>query len=170
MDFPPLDFGRIRTYPLRERPNKVHADELARREQSTRRVLPSDQGLHAGGGSRGEVDDRLVVDLELPAVQRPLQVGLHLELEQGSHVHRGLEELEPSLPSGLRRIHRSVRVADQLVGGRFPATAERDPDARLDMERKLIDPERPLEGRNDSFEHLVDVSPRIGFGGLASAA
>ena len=30
MDFPPLDFSRIRTYPLRERPNKVHLDALAR--------------------------------------------------------------------------------------------------------------------------------------------
>lgn len=30
MDFPPLDFSRIRTYPLRERESKVHLDELAR--------------------------------------------------------------------------------------------------------------------------------------------
>ncbi len=30
MDFPPLDFSRIRTYPLKERPNKVHLDEIAR--------------------------------------------------------------------------------------------------------------------------------------------
>lgn len=30
MDFPPLDFGRIRTYPLRERDNKVHQSALAR--------------------------------------------------------------------------------------------------------------------------------------------
>ena len=30
MEFPPLDFDRIRTYPIRERPNKVHRDELAR--------------------------------------------------------------------------------------------------------------------------------------------
>ena len=30
MDFPPLDFGRIRTYPLRERDNKVQADSLAK--------------------------------------------------------------------------------------------------------------------------------------------
>ena len=30
MDFPPLDFRRIRTYPLRERDNKVHLEELAR--------------------------------------------------------------------------------------------------------------------------------------------
>jgi hypothetical protein len=30
MDFPPLDFSRIRTYPIRERPNKVHRDEIAR--------------------------------------------------------------------------------------------------------------------------------------------
>jgi hypothetical protein len=30
MEFPPLDFDRIRTYPIRERPNKVHLDEMAR--------------------------------------------------------------------------------------------------------------------------------------------
>jgi hypothetical protein len=30
MDFPPLDFGSIRTYPLRERDNKVQLDQLAR--------------------------------------------------------------------------------------------------------------------------------------------
>jgi len=30
MEFPPLDFDRIRTYPIRERPSKVHLDELAR--------------------------------------------------------------------------------------------------------------------------------------------
>jgi hypothetical protein len=30
MDFPPLDFSCIRTYPLRERDNKVHRDQLAR--------------------------------------------------------------------------------------------------------------------------------------------
>jgi hypothetical protein len=30
MDFPPLDFSRIRTYPLRERENKVHLDQLGR--------------------------------------------------------------------------------------------------------------------------------------------
>ena len=30
MEFPPLDFDRIRTYPLRERDNKVHLNELAR--------------------------------------------------------------------------------------------------------------------------------------------
>lgn len=30
MEFPPLDFRRIRTYPIRERPNKVRLDEFAR--------------------------------------------------------------------------------------------------------------------------------------------
>ncbi len=30
MEFPPLDFRRIRTYPIRERPNKVHLGEFAR--------------------------------------------------------------------------------------------------------------------------------------------
>ncbi|HUI07793.1 MAG TPA: hypothetical protein VL486_12390 [Verrucomicrobiae bacterium] len=30
MEFPPLDFSRVHTYPIRERPNKVHLNELAR--------------------------------------------------------------------------------------------------------------------------------------------
>ncbi|MCX7827182.1 MAG: hypothetical protein N2689_16755, partial [Verrucomicrobiae bacterium] len=30
VDFPPLDWSRIKTYPLRERPNKVRADDFAR--------------------------------------------------------------------------------------------------------------------------------------------
>src|SRR2546426_9073565 len=30
MEFPPLDFSRIRTYPIKERPNKVHLDDIAR--------------------------------------------------------------------------------------------------------------------------------------------
>lgn len=30
MEFSPLDFGRLRTYPLRERDSKVHLDQLAR--------------------------------------------------------------------------------------------------------------------------------------------
>jgi hypothetical protein len=29
MEFPPLDFSRLRLYPIRERPNKVHLDEFA---------------------------------------------------------------------------------------------------------------------------------------------
>ena len=73
MEFPPLDFSRIRTYPIRERPNKVHLDELAR--------------VWKGGGSFTQFldslphilvgnDFRAIVDATATAVrnQRPVVV------------------------------------------------------------------------------------------------
>ncbi|MGC3989707.1 MAG: hypothetical protein QM796_08530 [Chthoniobacteraceae bacterium] len=30
MDFPPLDFSKIKTFPLSERPSKVHVEDFAR--------------------------------------------------------------------------------------------------------------------------------------------
>jgi hypothetical protein len=73
MEFPPLDFDRIRTYPIRERPNKVHLDELAR--------------VWKGGGSFAQFldslphilvgnDFRAIVDATVTAVrnQRPVVV------------------------------------------------------------------------------------------------
>ena len=79
MDFPPLDFARLRTYPLRERDNKVQADKLAKVWQT--------------GGSFAQFFDTLprilagndfhaVVDATVAAVrsQRPviLMMGAHV--------------------------------------------------------------------------------------------
>ena len=73
MDFPPLDFRRIRTYPLRERDNKVHLNELARVWQkggSFAAFLDSLPKILVGN------DFRAVVDATVAAVrnQRPVIV------------------------------------------------------------------------------------------------
>jgi hypothetical protein len=73
MEFSPLDFDRIRTYPIRERPSKVHSDELAH--------------VWKAGGSFGQFldslphilvgnDFRAIVDATVAAVrnQRPVVV------------------------------------------------------------------------------------------------
>jgi hypothetical protein len=79
MDFPPLDFGRLRTYPIKERPNKVHRDELARvwqRGGSFAQFLESLPNILVGNDFRG------IVDATVAAVQnhRPVVVmmGAHL--------------------------------------------------------------------------------------------
>ncbi len=73
MEFPPLDFGRIRTYPIRERPNKVHLDEMARVWKtggSLAQFIDSLPRILAGN------DFRAVVDATVAAVrnQKPVVV------------------------------------------------------------------------------------------------
>ena len=73
MEFPPLDFDRIRTYPIRERPNKVHLNELARAWKaggSLAQFIDSLPRILAGN------DFRAVVDATVAAVrqQRPVVV------------------------------------------------------------------------------------------------
>jgi hypothetical protein len=73
MEFPPLDFDRIRTYPIRERPNKVHLDELARVWKaggSLTQFLDSLPHILVGN------DFRAIVDATVTAVrnQRPVVV------------------------------------------------------------------------------------------------
>ena len=73
MDFPPLDFRSIRTYPLRERENKVHSDQLARiwkKGGSFTEFLDSLPRILVGN------DFRAVVDATVAAVrnQRPVLV------------------------------------------------------------------------------------------------
>jgi hypothetical protein len=73
MEFPPLDFDRIRTYPIRERPNKVHLDELARVWKaggSLAQFLDSLPHILVGN------DFRAIVDATVTAVrnQRPVVV------------------------------------------------------------------------------------------------
>jgi len=73
MDFPPLDFGRIRTYPIKERPNKVHLDEVARVWQaggSFAKFIDSLPRILVGN------DFRAVVEATVAAIrnQRPVVV------------------------------------------------------------------------------------------------
>ena len=73
MDFPPLDFGRIRTYPIKERPNKVHREEIARvwsQGGSFAQFLDSLPKILVGN------DFRAIVDATVAAVrhQRPVVV------------------------------------------------------------------------------------------------
>jgi hypothetical protein len=73
MEFPPLDFGQLRTYPLRERDSKVHQAELARPWQkggSLAGFLDSLPQILAGN------DFRAVVAATVAAVrqQRPVVV------------------------------------------------------------------------------------------------
>jgi hypothetical protein len=79
-----------------------------------RMMIPAEQRLEAGHPLVQQVDDRLVVHLQLAAIER----GQHV-LAQGQVVHRLLgrapvEHLDPAPTAVLRGVHRGVGVAQQI--------------------------------------------------------
>ena len=70
-----------------------------------------------------EVDDRLVVEDELVALDRLPQVGLELEPLDDRGAHLRLEELVAAEPGGLRAVHRDVGVAEQVLAAARRRTA-----------------------------------------------
>ena len=74
------------------------------------------KGLHAHDLFAGEVDDRLVVHLEVPVLDRPAKVGLEIETVEQALVHRILEDHEGGFSGVLAPVHGHLRVAENLLG------------------------------------------------------
>ena len=73
------------------------------------------------------------MQLELLALERPLQVGAQLEAGDHPLVHRRLEHPVAALAVALGDVHRGVGVADQLVGvGGRSGLGHRDAEAGAD--------------------------------------
>ncbi len=125
-------------------------DEVQRRHQAVPGPLPAHQRL--GGDDRAglEVDDRLVVDHQLVALERlpePVQ-----DVEPGDRpvLHGGIEERAAVLPALLHAVHGEVRAPQQLLGvERF--LRQRDPDARAQRDLAAGQVERRGEQRADAL-------------------
>ena len=150
MDFPPLDFRRIRTYPLRERDNKVHLAELARVWQK--------------GGSFGQFIDslpkilvgndfRVIVDATVAAVRnrRPVIVMM------GAH----------PIKCGLNPI-----LIDLMRRGVVNAVAFNGAGAIHDFELALIGEtsEDVQRGLDDGSFGMIDETGRLMNAALADGA
>ena len=128
-------------------------------------MLPADQGLDPVDLAGVQVDDRLVVEDELAAGERVLQIRLDLEELHGAFVHRRLEDGVPVLPGGLGRVHRRVRVADEVVRSDVRLGRQRDAGARPDEDlaatdlehrsERLLEPRRQLD-RGDLGDRILE--------------
>ena len=102
-------------------------------EQPARRVAPAHERLDAARGLAREADDRLVVQLELAALDGGGQLGAQLEPGQRLGVQRGVEARPAALAAGLGLVHGRVGVAQQLAGRRAGRRG-RDADAGAHLE------------------------------------
>ena len=111
-------------------------DEAVGRQASAHRVLPADEGLDAEDAPGLEVDDRLVLEEQLVALQRQAELAAELQALDELLAHRRLEARDPAPAASLAEYIASRRSED-VVGGAWgpgpqPMLAERRAGARRD--------------------------------------
>jgi hypothetical protein len=137
-------------------------DELGRRDQPAVRPRPAHQGLGAGDATGVQVDDRLVVDHQLPALDRTLQGGVHVVAVAHRAQHGALEHLVDALAAALGDVHGDVGVAQQLGLVDGLALVEGDADAGADGDLPADQGERRAQGGQDPLgEHPRRLEIRV---------
>src|SRR4029450_3673241 len=112
-----------------------------RNQEAAYGVTPAQQRLAANHLARPVVHLRLVVQLELTALQRLAQVALELEALHRRGVHEWLVGADVVPPRVLRVIHRDVGVLEQRVRVVPIARIHADADARAHEHLVTVDAE-----------------------------
>ena len=105
-------------------------------EQALARVLPAHQRLDGDRAPRLDVDDRLVDEPQLVALERAAQAVLDLQPVAQPAAHRAVEDLERAAAAGLDALERGVGALDEV--GAAASILDGDPDRGGE-----VDPGRP---------------------------
>ena len=148
-------------------------------------VRPARERLDAAQPAVAHVHHRLVVQLDLVAVDRAPEVGGEREALDGAGQHRRLERAVAGLAASLRRAHGEVGRAHELVGVGQVAARDGDADAGAQLEAAPAEVDRAREREQDPLgdarravrlgevldQHgeLVAAEPRDGVGGAQHA-
>jgi hypothetical protein len=116
-------------------------------------MLPPDERLYLADAAGGQVDHRLIVEHELPPRHRVPEVELEIHALLRGRIHALVEDLVAGLALALGVVHRQVRVAQDVLGGRAPRGAHRDADAHRDHDLAPLDHERLLQLRGEAVGH-----------------
>ena len=114
-------------------------DEVAGRDEAALGVLPAHEGLDAGQGAIGQVDDRLVGEPKLAELDRVLELDAELVALADGRVHARIEDREARLAVGLGHVHRDVGVADDVLGRSFASRALAMPMLARDRDGVVAD-------------------------------
>ena len=132
-------------------------NEVLRADITHAGPLPPQQGFHADYGITGDVDFRLIEDLQLIAFQRLAQVGFQRQLlaRAGIQLRCVIHNLVAS--QFLGAVHADIRVLDQCLGVGSVERVDADADAGGDMQLM------PVAGCwfGQRFDDLVADAARI---------
>ena len=130
--------ARLSQHPVADRHEQPgvlgDAEEVLGHQQASGGVPPPQQCFHAVDRARAHLHDRLVVEAELVAFDRAVQLGFDAEARERAGMQELVEELEPVAAAALGVVHGGAGPAEQLVATRR-AVPERDPDAHGDGQR-----------------------------------
>ncbi len=104
-------------------------DEVERRNETALRMLPADQGLEPAQLFRLQINDRLIMNHKLLALDGAPQVGLHLQEIEGAGVQGLVKDLVPRFAERFGAIHRRVSITQGLIRLLIANGTEGDADA-----------------------------------------
>ena len=133
-----------------------HLDELAGRHQPALGMTPAQERLEPDHSFVGQVDQRLVVKLELVALERVAQVPLDRHPLHKPVAQRDVEHLRAPAAELLSAVHGRVGVAEQLLGGLASALTDGDAEAGGDEHLVAINLERFEESPEVALSNLAD--------------
>ena len=108
-------------------------------------MAPAHERLDGHDLARVEVDERLVVELELVALERAPQVLLEREPLHHALAHAGVEQLEARAAAVLGAVHGDVGVAHDRFGGVVAAVGDDDADGGGDDHGAVVDDDGRLQ-------------------------
>ena len=156
-------------YPAADRDDQAgllgDRDELVGRDHPALGVAPAQQRFQPDDTLVGEVDQWLVVQLELPTLDRVAQVRLDRHPLNQVIAQRDVEDLEPPAALLFGEVHRGVGVAQQLLRGLAAVVADRDADGGGDEHLTAVELERLDHGVDEALRDFGDRVVGAGAGG-----
>jgi hypothetical protein len=114
-------------------------------------MAPAQQGFGLRDASRGELDDRLCVELELTGRECGAEILPELQARLRSRLKRAREVAVAIAPEAFRDVHRLIRVREEHFDVLRVAREDRDADTRGHVSDFAAQRERLRQG----LEHLL---------------
>ncbi len=137
-------------------------DEAVGAQDAVLRVQPADEGLGAAHAAVAEVDQRLVLDEELVAVQGSGQGRGEAVAGDRSGVGLRVGEFEAVAARRLGPVHRDVGAAQHLRGAALAGGALDDADGAAHGEVTAVDADGGDQRVHDAARELVDLALGVG--------
>ena len=91
--------------------------------------MPAEKSLETRDPACGNVEERLVIDLELTTLQRPTQILFKQATGLEANVHFLFKERERAAALRLGAVERHIRILQQLVNVQVISRRDRHPNA-----------------------------------------
>ncbi len=126
------------------------------RQQAEAGMIPANQGFGLVQVAAGDVEDRLVVELQTALLDQCLtQFGLQLQLQRDLLAQGLVEKAVGVAPVTLGQIERQVRALEQLFATATVAGIEADADAGGHHQRAAADGDRIAQSLQDALGEMA---------------